>query len=101
MYSRYLSFHEENFLKQTKFKKERKSCISQKIYSFLKISKNIGTAYLDRSIKQSRYFRTAIITYRLVNLSKESKLLHDVYICSKNVSNEGKQSWFIFTEKLL
>ena len=39
--------------------------------------------------------------YRLVNLSNESKLLHDAYICSKNVVNEGKQSWFLFTEKLL
>ena len=42
-----------------------------------------------------------IYWYRLVNLSKESKLLHDAYICSKNVANEGKQSWFLFTEKLL
>jgi hypothetical protein len=39
--------------------------------------------------------------YRLVNLSNESKLLHNAYICSKNVANEGKQSWFLFTEKLL
>jgi hypothetical protein len=39
--------------------------------------------------------------YRLVNLSNESKLLDDAYICSKNVANEHKQSWFLFTEKLL
>jgi hypothetical protein len=39
--------------------------------------------------------------YRLVNLLNESKLLDDAYICSKNVANEGKQSWFLFTEKLL
>ena len=38
--------------------------------------------------------------YRLVNLSNESKLLRDTYMCSKNVANEGKQSWFLFTEKL-
>jgi hypothetical protein len=24
-----------------------------------------------------------------------------MYVCSKNVANEGKQSWFLFTEKLL
>jgi hypothetical protein len=34
-------------------------------------------------------------------LSYESKLLRDAYICSKNVANEGKPSWFLFTEKLL
>jgi hypothetical protein len=39
--------------------------------------------------------------YRLVNLSNESKLLRDAYICNKNVANEGKQSWFLFTAKLL
>ena len=39
--------------------------------------------------------------YRLVNLSNESKLLDDAYICSKNVANEDKQSWFLFTEKFL
>jgi hypothetical protein len=31
--------------------------------------------------------------YRLVNLSNESKLLHDAYICSKNVANEGYDSY--------
>jgi hypothetical protein len=30
-----------------------------------------------------------------------TKLLRDAYICSKNVANEGKQLWFLFTEKLL
>jgi hypothetical protein len=39
--------------------------------------------------------------YRLVNLSNESKLLHDAYICSKNVANEGKQSWFLIYRKML
>jgi hypothetical protein len=29
------------------------------------------------------------------------KLLDDTYICSKNVANEGKQSWFLSTVKLL
>ena len=50
-----------------KVKNKKKSCTSQQIYSFLKISKNIGTAHLDRCIKQFRYFRTAIITSYVIS----------------------------------
>jgi hypothetical protein len=62
---------------------------------------------MKKSISQNQNFVCNIVIslvkywYRLVNLSNESKLLRDAYICNKNVANEGKQSWFLFTEKLL
>ncbi len=39
--------------------------------------------------------------YRFENLSSDHPILKDAYICSKNLNNEGKHSWYTFVSKLL
>ena len=74
-------------MKKISLKEQNKICLL-KIPSFLKkkIPKNIGTAHLDRCIKQFRYFRIAIITSYVVSdwirLLKVGRIWElNMYVC--------------------
>jgi hypothetical protein len=66
-------------MKKISLKEQNKMKLTQDTLFSKTISKNIGTAHLDRCIKQFRYFRTAIITSYIISdwimLLKVGKIL--------------------------